>query len=61
MEAIDADGPGLNSEVSYDKGGEDGDKFSVDFRTGIVTVAPGTCIHCNDCICDSLLQIRGYT
>ena len=43
MEARDADGPGLNSEVSYDKydEGEDQDKFSVDKDTGIVTVAAG--------------------
>lgn len=42
MEARDIDGPGLNSEVSYDKeDGVDSDKFSVDKDTGIVTVAPG--------------------
>ena len=41
MEARDADGPGLNSEVSYDKEGEDRDKFTVDKDTGIVTVAAG--------------------
>ena len=41
MEALDSDGPGLNSEVSYDKEGEDSNKFSVDKDTGIVTVAPG--------------------
>lgn len=41
MEAVDSDGPGLNSEVSYDKDGEDRDLFSVDKDTGIVTVAPG--------------------
>ena len=42
MEARDVDGPGVNSEVSYDKAGEDRDKFSVDKDTGIVTVAPGS-------------------
>lgn len=41
VEARDIDGPGLNSEISYDKEGEDSDKFSVDKNTGIVTVAPG--------------------
>lgn len=41
VEARDIDGPGLNSEISYDKEGEDSDKFSVDKDTGIVTVAPG--------------------
>ena len=41
VEAVDIDGPGLNSEISYDKTGEDQDKFTVDKDTGIVTVAPG--------------------
>lgn len=44
VEARDIDGPGLNSEISYDKEGEDSDKFSVDKNTGIVTVAPGQSI-----------------
>ena len=42
VEARDVDGPGVNSEVSYDKAGKDRDKFSVDKDTGIVTVAPGS-------------------
>ena len=46
VEAVDSDGPGLNSEVSYDKDGEDRDLFSVDKDTGIVTVAPGNAGHC---------------
>ena len=46
MEARDRDGPGLNSEVSYDKEGEDSDKFLVDKTTGIVTVAAGQ-LHCH--------------
>ena len=41
MEATDADGPGVNSLVSYDKEGEDANKFSVDKDTGVVTVAAG--------------------
>lgn len=41
VQATDTDGPGLNSEVSYDKEGEDRDKFSVDKDTGVVTVAAG--------------------
>ena len=45
VEARDMDGPGLNSEVSYDKEGEDSDKFLVDKTTGIVTVAAGQ-LHC---------------
>ena len=41
MEARDADGPGVNSVVIYDKEGEDQDKLSIDKDTGVVTVAAG--------------------
>ena len=58
MEARDEDGPGLNSEVSYDKEGEDSDKFSVDKNTGIVTVAPGPSLFLSS---SELISLTVYT